>query len=740
MKYTDILPTHFGLGLRIALLSWLVAIGTLILFTLLIIPQQKAIFFHNLESKANSVAVSLYDTIAEAAINEDFASLVSACRTLIEGDPDLEFLVVVKNNGFAVINQRQEWKIDQNMEAFWLPNLRKQSSVITTTPILDKQVFHHAQPFNYSGIEWGWFHVGLSLQDYDRSITLFYRQTFWVGLLCVGFSLLISLGYARKLIKPLVRLRQIVRQIANGNLKVRADFIRRRDEIGNLAISVNAMAEGLLHRDTILNNVSYAAQHFLHNCDWETVIQDILEKMGRAVGACRVYIFENHTNHAGQLCMSQRYEWVAENVTPQLSNPVLQNLPYGDSGLSEQIISLLRQNNPFSMTLSEMNGATRAIVEPQGIASVLFIPIHVESTWWGYIGFDDCTHERRWLESEQDSVRAVADMLGVTISRQQAQESLLKAKAILEERVEERTLELKRQVTAKERTLRQLAETQSSLMEMSRTAGMAEVATGVLHNVGNVLNSVNVSSNLIREQIQQSRIANIGKVADLLNHPEGGLAHFLTSDPRGRQIPAYLTSLSTALNKEHQDITNEVDSLHHKIDHIKEIVAMQQTYGRVLGVVETVVPKNLMEDALTLNTGALTRHQIKVVRDYEDTPSISVDKHTVMQILLNFIQNAKHACSEHHGSEKRVTLRIFTPTSGRIAFQVQDTGVGILPKNLQRIFQHGFTTRKKGHGFGLHSGILAARNLGGTITANSDGLGCGATFTLEVPIHPGENE
>ncbi len=737
MKDLDISPVSFGIGLRIALISWLVAIGTLAIFVVVIIPQQKAAFLRNLESKANSVAVSLHDTIAGAAVNEDFASLVSASRTLIEGDPDLEFLIIVKNNGFALVNQRQGWKVEQKMDSFWLPETRQVSSAITTVPILNKQAFHHAQPFDYSGIEWGWFHVGLSLHDYNQNVMLLYRQTLWLGLICAIFSLLICLGYAHQLVKPIVRLRQVVHQIANGNLNVRADAIRR-DEIGSLAASVNIMTEGLLHRDSILDSVRYAAQHFLHNSEWEAAIPNILEKMGQAVDASRVYIFANHTNDAGELCMSLRCEWVKEDITPQLSNPRLQNLPYADSGLDEQTLSLLSDNKAISLSLAEMSDETRAIVEPHGVYSILFVPILVEKSWWGYIGFDNCLRKRRWLESEQDSVRAVADMLGTTIARQQAQQSLLEAKATLEERVEERTRELKDQVTAKQQALSQLADTQSSLLEMSRTAGMAEVATGVLHNVGNVLNSVNVSSNLIREQIRHSRITGIGKVAELLTNPEGGLSRFLTEDSRGKQIPAYLSSLSAALQKEHKEIAKEVESLYNKIDHIKEIVTMQQTYGRVFGVVETVPPENLMEDALTLNSGALARLQIDVIRHYDDVPPIIVDKHTVMQILLNFITNARYACSENDGP-RSVTLRIFSPASNRVAFQVQDTGVGIPPENMDRIFQHGFTTRKQGHGFGLHSGALAARALGGTLTADSDGPGCGATFTLELPVHSGEN-
>ncbi|MEZ4483396.1 MAG: HAMP domain-containing sensor histidine kinase [Syntrophotaleaceae bacterium] len=159
---------------------------------------------------------------------------------------------------------------------------------------------------------------------------------------------------------------------------------------------------------------------------------------------------------------------------------------------------------------------------------------------------------------------------------------------------------------------------------------------------------------------------------------------------------------------------------------------MQQSYGRVAGIDETICPKQLMEDALKLNAGALERHGVEVKREYQQPPPIVVDKHKILQILLNLINNAKYACSEVEG-DKSITLRIDNPASTRVRFQVVDNGIGILPENLTRIFQHGFTTRKSGHGFGLHSGALAARELGGHLVAHSAGLYTGATFTLNYP-------
>ena len=132
------------------------------------------------------------------------------------------------------------------------------------------------------------------------------------------------------------------------------------------------------------------------------------------------------------------------------------------------------------------------------------------------MGFDDCACERTWTDAEVDSLRALADMLGAAIARQRVQDALLEAKQTLEQRVSERTRELQEQVAAKEKARAELAETQQELIVASREAGMAEVATGVLHNVGNVLNSVNVSTTLIREKLRRSEISTLGKVCDLL--------------------------------------------------------------------------------------------------------------------------------------------------------------------------------------------------------------------------------
>jgi PAS domain S-box-containing protein len=279
------------------------------------------------------------------------------------------------------------------------------------------------------------------------------------------------------------------------------------------------------------------------------------------------------------------------------------------------------------------------------------------------------------------------------------------------------------------------------LREASRQAGMAEVATGVLHNVGNVLNSVNVAAGVLSDRLNNSKSAGVGKLSKLLSERRDNLGEFFSADERGRQVPAYLQQLAEHLEKEQTDMRKELHDLVLNVEHIKEIVATQQNYARVLGVAEVVDLGDVMEDAIKIHGGAYERHGIKLVREYDSVPQIALDKHKVMQILINFLSNAKYACDAVQKNDKRVTVRIKLVGKDRVRMEVADNGIGIAPENLTRIFSQGFTTRKGGHGFGLHSGALAAKDLGGTINAESTGAGHGATFILELPLTaPTNNE
>jgi PAS domain S-box-containing protein len=287
-------------------------------------------------------------------------------------------------------------------------------------------------------------------------------------------------------------------------------------------------------------------------------------------------------------------------------------------------------------------------------------------------------------------------------------------------------------ITERRLAEQELEHVHKQLLVASRQAGMAEVATNVLHNVGNVLNSVNVSASLIAEGIKKSKCAGLARAAALLNEHAHDLATFLAG-AQGKHLAAYLQELAADLVRERDTATAELSALRSNVEHIKEIVAMQQSYARRGGVVDTLDIRMLVEDSLRMNTGAFSRHGVVLSRDFEDVPLIQVDKHRVLQILVNVIRNAKYACDEAQAGEKRVTVRV-RAAKGSVLISVIDTGVGIPKENLDRIFNYGFTTRPDGHGFGLHSSALAARELGGSLYAESAGPGHGATFTLTLPF------
>ncbi|MCI0536738.1 MAG: PAS domain-containing sensor histidine kinase [Verrucomicrobiales bacterium] len=287
-------------------------------------------------------------------------------------------------------------------------------------------------------------------------------------------------------------------------------------------------------------------------------------------------------------------------------------------------------------------------------------------------------------------------------------------------------------ITGRKQAEAKLQEVHQQLMVASREAGMAEVATGVLHNVGNVLNSVNVSSTVVASNIKKSKAVHLSKVVNLLREHEANLGAFFATDPRAKHLPKYLAQLAEQLAREQAEALQELALLQKSVEHIKDIVATQQSYAKMSGHVETLKVTDLVEDALRMNSSGLARHNVEVVKQFEEVPPIPTEKHKVVQILVNLISNAKQACSDAAPPEKRITLRV-SSADGCVQVSVQDNGVGIPAENLTRIFAHGFTTRKNGHGFGLHSGALAAKEMGGSLSVSSDGLGKGASFILQLP-------
>jgi NO-binding membrane sensor protein with MHYT domain len=283
----------------------------------------------------------------------------------------------------------------------------------------------------------------------------------------------------------------------------------------------------------------------------------------------------------------------------------------------------------------------------------------------------------------------------------------------------------------------ELQAAQSQLLNSARKAGMAEIATNVLHNVGNVLNSVSVSAGVIGTRIRESKVSGVLQSIELMNTHAVDIGSFMASDPRGSRLLPYLNTLAPILSAERTELIDEAAALLRSVEHIKEIVALQQSYAGTGATVvaEPVDVNELLEDALRINAESINRHQIEIIRLFCVVPRLLLDKHLILQILVNLVANAIQAMQQVADRPHRLTLRVAFESAAdpaRLRICVEDNGEGIAPAHLPRLFEHGFTTRKNGHGFGLHSGALAARALGGTLVGQNNTAGPGALFTLEL--------
>jgi C4-dicarboxylate-specific signal transduction histidine kinase len=256
----------------------------------------------------------------------------------------------------------------------------------------------------------------------------------------------------------------------------------------------------------------------------------------------------------------------------------------------------------------------------------------------------------------------------------------------------------------------------------------------VLHNVGNVLNSVNVSINLMGDRARKSRIPMLSKATALFREHSHDLPEFLSNDARGRQLPAFLEGLAANFNDEHAYLQEELNNVNRSVKHIVDILDSQRTLAKSPGLREDLALSELGAAALTVLESSLSKRGVEVVREFDPSIATNTDRVKIMQILVNLLTNARDACTGKEAKNPpRITIR--TRSAGPFAFvDVVDNGMGIAPENLTRVFASGFTTKTSGQGIGLHFSSIAAKELGGQLLVHSQGLGHGATFSLQLPL------
>ncbi|HVE43736.1 MAG TPA: MHYT domain-containing protein [Gammaproteobacteria bacterium] len=269
------------------------------------------------------------------------------------------------------------------------------------------------------------------------------------------------------------------------------------------------------------------------------------------------------------------------------------------------------------------------------------------------------------------------------------------------------------------------------LLLLAHQAGMAEVAASVLHNVGNVLNSVNVSASTLASKSANSKLNVLSELSKLINDNKHDLVTFFSNDNKGAALPQYIEMLAAQWKNEQSEIALESETLLNNIQHIKHIIDMQQSYSKVTHLEQIVSIASVLDEAILIS--GIDKTNIVVIKKYASISAVLVDKVKLLQILINLITNAKNALLESTAREKVVSLRISLNDDHQFRIDITDNGVGIRHEDMRRVFTYGFTTRDGGHGFGLHTSALSAKEMGGTITVKSEGVGKGATFTLALP-------
>lgn len=350
----------------------------------------------------------------------------------------------------------------------------------------------------------------------------------------------------------------------------------------------------------------------------------------------------------------------------------------------------------------------------------------------------------RVTDPARGEIAVLRDQFNLMLSRLESsslqvthtQQELIRTNQLLEQRVDERTQELEDEVEKTKQAYAELQDLQSQLTATARAAGMAEIANGVLHNIGNVLNSVNVAAQLSIENVRNLPIGKLDRVALLLQDKRQELGEDWTTFEGISALPDLLLQLSNALNTQRAAVTRELQQLEEHIEFVKQIVQSQQSFSRQAGVLEEVSVTEVFETAWKFVSCHSHRSGIQVSRQFDFRGKIRIDKGKLLQILSNYIKNSIEAVRECSQAEPSLVLATRQLNDGMVEFSVTDNGQGIDPASLESIFRHGFTTKADGHGFGLHSAACAARELQGNVAVHSDGIGLGARFCVRVPLSP----
>jgi signal transduction histidine kinase/HAMP domain-containing protein len=649
-------------------------LGTVALALLMFLPER-------IESRSRRLvdgrAVGIATLLAKAtgpALEFDDESSALERLSQMASTPDAMYATVLHADGRSLATWRAPTAANVQVASAAKEGVTIEASVLhVVVPILTK-----------AGTK-GSLVAGFTLEELDRARQAAFRLVAIASAIVFVFGLVIAFVIGTLLVRPITKMTDIALRISAGDaVDAAATSIARvrDDEVGTMARAFESMLGTLDRHRTFLECQSEASG------DGILIVSDRLEII-------------SHNRRLLEI-------WgLTRGITATDAKELL-----------VELAPLTLDPKGFAARVTEIEGKPDAVFTDE----IWLADGRVCERHTAPITSADGTHfGRGWY------FREITD-------RKRAEKEIRALNTDLERRVDERTQAL--ELANKELAARfaQLHETQRALIEASRKSGMADMATAVLHDVGNVLNSVNVSANLVADHYRTSRINDLGKAVDLLTANQHRLGELFTTDPRGPKLHAFLAALVGVIGKERELVTSELSSLQKNIDHIKVIVSRQQTSAKQGGVEESVTLEDLLDDAIDSTATSFAAAGIVVTRELEPTQPITCDRHKAYQIVMNFLTNAKDALQGNGPGTRSVTVRTRMHDDNHVILEVCDNGIGIAAEHLDRIFSHGFTTKPQGHGFGLHSSACCAAEMGGTVAVESRGVGHGSLFRLTMPV------
>ncbi len=513
-----------------------------------------------------------------------------------------------------------------------------------------------------------------------------------LSLAIMGFAFVATQRQAATITQPLGILTSAADTIASGNYSIEVT-VHSRDEIEGLASSFNKMAQdlGTSYRDLHLKNRQ-------------------LEEARKELEDLNKHLEEKVEERTAQLRESEsKFRTLFEESADAIA------LNDGDRFIDcnpamLRMIGCRTKKEFLSLSPNRISPAK----QPDGSDSVDRLDrVYTKAALGGSQHFE-------WVNQKVDGSEFATEIVVTSFP--------LNGKQVLHQ--------VFRDITERRKIEETLRQTQLKLVETAHSAGMAEIATGVLHNIGNILNSVNISTEEIAMILKQSKVKGFVKANDMMRDNMDDLGGFFANHPKGKLIPGYYLSLGEAINDEHRLMHDEVDALAKKVAMMRDVISTQQNYAKASLYVEDVVIVDLVEDAVKLQIAALKKQGVKIKRNYVDRLTGTVPKVKLVHVLTNLIKNSKEAMSrnEEFNKPQELVIEVRQSDMNNAEITVSDNGCGIKPKNLDKIFNHGFTTKVNGHGFGLHTCANFMTEMGGALSAESEGDGKGSCFKVKFPL------